>query len=87
MICASLSSTLEQISRILATKQGARVKIILLSQNDAILYGKFCLNTLRACGSGSYNIENLRWKCVPVKTNKAPTTFMRAPGEMAPLFR
>ena len=63
------------------------MNLILLSQNDAILYGTFCLNTLRACGSGPYNIENLRWKCVPVMTNKAPTTFMRAPGEMAPLFR
>ena len=57
------------------------------SSNDAYGYASFCLNDFRACGSGPYNIENLRWKCQLIKTNKQPITYMRAPGEMAPLDR
>ena len=57
------------------------------SSNDAYGYASFCLNTFRACGSGPYNIENLRWKCQLIQTNKQPITYMRAPGEMAPLYR
>ena len=57
------------------------------SSNDAYGYASFCLNDFRACGSGPYNIENLRWKCQLIQTNKQPITYMRAPGEMAPLYR